>query len=281
MATILAVFGILGSILGIFEYLITIKEKINRATDSLRLPKELDFYFLSFFALVAAAAGGLLWNFVCSFFGSECPFVGGTGSEPHGRLAILWPITTLSVTVITLLILNWKYRFMKVKDQALCYLAFLIGTIIGSLLFYDLPLIGVSGFRNYFDAIHAPFLEKEFALVGLWSSSIAFFGFLALGLMKIKLSSERSGIRLIVLPILEQMILCIGLTTFAVAFCLLALPSEPRFETARGIIAGLALRMSVFFGLLMAHVPLEGVLPAYIRHLLRVKIFILRQPKSK
>lgn len=280
MATIITVIGILGSILGIFEYLITIKEKINRAIDSLKLPKELDFYFLSFFALVSAAAGGLLWNSVCSSFGPECPFVGGTGSEPHGKLAIIWPVTTLSIAVITLLILNWKYRFMKIKDQSLCYLAFLVGTIIGSVLFYDLPLLGVSGFRNYFDAMNTPFLEKEFALVLIWSLLLALFGFLAMGFVKIKLTSESASPRLILLPLLEQVGLCMGLTTFAVAFCLLALPNESRFETARGIIAGLALRMSIFFGLLIAHVPLEGVLPAYMRHLLKVRIFFLRQPKN-
>lgn len=256
--TIITGLEILGSFLGIVAFIITIKERINRAIGILTLPKQVDFYFLSFYALVSAAAGGLVWNSICSLSGPECSFVGGTGSEPHGTLAFIWPVATLSIVIMTLWTLNWKYRFIKVQDQLLQYLAFLIGVTIASVLFYDLSLFGNSGFRNYFDAINMPFVEKEFALVLIWSLLIALLGFLAMGLVRIQRAYEVVGIRAIVLPLLEQVGLCVGLTTFAVAFCVLVFPQESRFETARGIIAGLALRMSLFFGLLIAHVPLSG-----------------------
>jgi hypothetical protein len=280
MTIIFTLIGILASILGIFEYMITIREKINRAIDSLRLPKELDFYFLSFFALIAASLGGLFWNWVCGFFGSDCPYVGGTQSEPHGILSIIWPITTLSMVVATLIILNSKFHLMKVREQLLLYFTFLIGITIGSVMFYDLPLSGNSGFRNYFDAINIPYHYKELYLVLIWASLLSACGFLAMGLMKLKIAPKPVDVHEIVFRFIEQIGLGVGLTTFAVLFCILTFPPDsPRFDTARGIIAGLSLRMSLFFGLIVAHVPLEGVLPPYARHILRVKSYIGRRKR--
>lgn len=277
MTTIITVIGILGSILGILEYIITIKEKINRAIDSLKLPKELDFYFLSFFALVSAASGGFVWNTICGFFGSKCPYVGGTQSEPHGWLAILWPLASMSIVIITLVAFNVKFHLIKIVDQLKVYSAFMCGMTIGSIAFYDFPLLGSIGFRNYFDQINTPFLDKEFGLVLLWSSLIATFGFLFMVFIQIKIEHKPLNAKATVLHLLEQIGLCVGLTTFAVAFCLLAFPNEARFDTARGIIAGLALRMSLFFGLLISHVPISEVTPPYIRHILRVKDYVSRR----
>jgi hypothetical protein len=98
--------------------------------------------------------------------------------------------------------------------------------------------------------------------------------------LRIRAYGGSSNATTLLKPFIEQIALVTGVTTLAVVFCLFALPNTPRFETARGIVAGLALRMSLFFGLIIAHVPLEGVLPLYLKHLTKIRSYIFRVPSK-
>ncbi len=239
---------VLASLISIIGFVASGIPIINNWIDSLRPPTTLTFYFLAFWALVAAALGGLFWNFL----NRATPTLGGTSSEPHGKAAIIWPITTNVPIVLTLVILNWKYRFTSIPYQLLLYGAFLIGVTIGSLIFYDFPFRGKKGFRNYFDSANRSYFSKEFWLVVLWSLLLSSLGFLAMGLTKLIVARVSDFLT----PLL-QIGFCVGLTTSAVVFFLLVFPDQPRFDSARGIIAGLALRMTLFFGLLLGTSPVH------------------------
>lgn len=150
--------------------------------------------------------------------------------------------------MVTLIIIDRSYR-LRIPKQVQLYLAFLVGITVGSTVFYDLPLLRSSGFRQYFEAWNVPFPENEFWLVVIWSSIVTIPGFLLTGLTKLLFIPTPKDIRIIVWPFLKQTGLCIGLTTSAVSLFLLAFADQPRFITARGIIAGLFLRIAVFFAL--------------------------------
>jgi hypothetical protein len=254
-----ALIGAVGTLITIIGFIAGGITIINSWIDSLRPPTTLNFYFLVFWALVAATLGGLVWNVLNSIndhyhiFGKNepSPYV-GPSPEPHGIAAIIWPITTNVPIILTLVILNWKYRFSSIPYQLLLYCAFLIGVTIGSLIFYDFPLQGKKGFRNYFDSTKRPSLSKEFWLVVLWSFLLSSLGFLAMGLMKLIVAGISDFLALI-----PQIGFCVALTMLAVVFFLLAFSDVRKFESARGIIAGLALRMTLFFGLLLGTSPVN------------------------
>lgn len=243
--------GIVGSVITIIGFLFSGIATINNWIDSLRPPTTFTFYFLAFWALVAAALGGLVWNFL----NRTTPGIGGP-VEPQGWKAMLWAITTNLPIVLTLLILNLWYHFTSIPYQLLLYGAFLIGVMIGSLIFYG----GFSywrnktfrGFRRYLTSNNWSYFPKELLLVILWSLLISGLGFLAMGLMKWKVA----GVSDFLTPI-AQIGFCVALTMLAVVFFLLVFPAEPRFDSARGIIAGLALRMTLFFGVLLGTGPVN------------------------
>jgi hypothetical protein len=266
----------LASILTISECMVTFVHYIKRISDSLKPYGQIDFYFLTFYALFSAAAGGLIWNVACISFG-KVGLIGGPGYEPHGILAVIWPIATLSAVLMTLFVLNLIYHFMDKKYQLLNFLVFLISVSIGSAIFYDLPLFGSQGFRNYFEAMNMTFVEKEIYLVLIWSLIISLLGFLPLSLIKIKNKPKSVSTQSIIFSMIEQVGFCVGLTTSAVLFCLLPWPNEVRLDAARGVIVGLALRMSLFFGLIVACLPvLPQITPAYMVRVQRIKSFFLR-----
>lgn len=240
--------GLLADLLGVLAFLVLVKREIDSAIASLTLPPEMNFYFLFFWALVAAFLGGLFWNGLNRILGLRF-YVGGTGSEPHRVAAFIWPMATNIPAVVILVALNRKYHFMGSREQVILYAVFLLGIAVGSLLFYDLPLSGNCGFRNYFDAKHVPFFFKEFGLVVIWSSLLSILGFLPMGIIKIVVAPTPRDLQVICWTFLKQAGLCIGLTTLAVVSFLIAFPGQSRFDSARGIVAGLFLRAALFLGL--------------------------------
>lgn len=138
---------------------------------------------------------------------------------------------------------------MQVQTQILLYLIFLVGIAVGSKLFYDLPIQGKLGIRKYLDAQNISFIAKEFWLIIIWSSLLS-LGFLFESIVKL-LVTQLTMVN-IFWGLLKQVGLCIGLTTLSVTFFLLVFPEQPRMETARGIVAGLFLRIALFFALLLA-----------------------------
>jgi hypothetical protein len=250
----LELIGLLASLIGIYQFIKELKVEYESAIRVLDLPSEVNFYFMLFWAFVAACLGGLLWSVInllneTLHFMGPSPYVGGTQSEPHGVGAIIWPISTNIFTVLILIVLNRKYRFIGILQQLLLYGLFLVGLTVGSVIFYDLPISGKIGFRNYFDATEVSYLPKEFCLALIWSSLISISAFLFTGLTNMALSRMSKNFKMAARIFSKQNEICIGLTTCAVLFFISAFPDQPRFETARGIVAGLFLRIALFFGL--------------------------------
>ena len=129
--------GIVASLLAIIQFVKSYKDEIDDWIESLELPSEVNFYFLSFYALVAAFLGGMLWNILnrvneqYPFMGPASPYVGGTQSEPHGIAAVIWPIATTIPVAVALWLLNRKYEFMKTRDHLILLSAFLVGITVG------------------------------------------------------------------------------------------------------------------------------------------------------
>lgn len=259
--SMLETIGLVASILGIIQFIKSYKDEIDSWIDSLKLPSEVNFYFFAFYAIVAASLGGVFWNTfnrindIYIFMGPSA-YVGGTGSEPHGIAIIIWAITTHLPLAIILIFLNRKYRFVGFRKQIWLYTGFLVGVSIGGHLFYDLPLWGSRGFRFYFDAKNMSFFQKELGLVVIWSSLLSICGFLLMGLVKVW-QNPSDDKKFFSNLLLKQVGLCIGLTTLAVVFFILAFPDQPRFEAARGIIAGLVIRSSLFFGIVLGTNPIQ------------------------
>jgi len=252
------------SLLAIVGIIIIGKKEIDRWIDGWELSAELNFYFLSLYSLIAAVLGGVIWyglnrvNDWHQIFGPS-PYVGGT-IEPHGIAAIIWLVATNTPVISTLCILGWKYLGWEDDSterwhQFVLYSVFLLGIIGGSWIFYNLPL-DKSGLRNYLTSLNvfSPFF-KECVLALLWSFLTSFFGFFSFGLVKF-IAFERRGFKIL----LKQTGLSIGLTallTTLSVFCFLLAFTDPLsgqsgFAIARGILAGLTLRMTLFLGLLVS-----------------------------
>lgn len=185
------------SLLTFFALLIVFKEEVQRMIKVLfdraapsKPPEQREYFFyvIFFWAVVSSLLGGLLWN--VAFNGT----LGGSQSEPHSIAAIIWPIATNLPVVVTLIVLNRKY-LLKIPNQVKLYVVFLAGMVVGSLIFYDLPIYGNSGFRQYFETRNMSFAEKEFWLVLIWSSLLTIPGFLLVGLTNLLLSKSKFAFR--------------------------------------------------------------------------------------
>lgn len=242
----------IGTLIGIITFIVTGIATVNNWVDTLRLPTTFSFYFLAFYAFVAAIVGGLFWN----LYNRNDPTLGGE-EEPQGWKAIIWAILTNIPIVGILVILNLIYHFASIPYQCLLYGAFLIGVMTGSLIFYGgffyWRNLKFKGFRKLIYSTNRSDIFKELLLVILWLLLISGFGFLAMGLMKWRIA----GIIDFLTPI-AQIGYCMGFTTLAVVFFLLAFPDQlRRFESSRGIIASLALRMTLFFAVLLGTGPVN------------------------
>lgn len=203
--------------------------------------REFFFYLLFFWAMVASLLGGLFWNL---FFQGTL----GGSEEPHGWAAILWSIVTTLPLILTLIVLNKRYK-LALQKQTQLYIAFLVGVAIGSAVFYDLPLSGEAGFRLYFEAQNLPYANKEFWLVVIWSSLLASPGFLLMGITRLWLIPMSRNTITTTWLFFKQSALVIGLTTSAVSLFIWAFDDQSRFDSARGIVAGIFLRVAMFFGI--------------------------------
>jgi hypothetical protein len=250
--------GRISSVVGIIAFLVWgIREAIEAIkrinTTSTATPPAFNFYTLAFYSLLAAFSGGLFWTALNSLqIIGQNPYMGGTSSEPHGIAPAVWVVVTTVPAVIILVILGRIYNFGQTRPQLLVYSAFLVGTIIGSMIFYDLPL-DKNGLRNLLDPQNGSSLSKELWLVLLWSSLLSILGFLFMAFTQFLLAGGKNFRMLLELTelLLKQAGLCIALTTLSVTCFLLLVPNLERFDTARGVIAGLILRMTLFFGLFL------------------------------
>lgn len=244
--------------IGIILFLFMMKTKVDDALGAIKAPDTLTFYFLFFWAVTAALLGGLLWAGVQQLFptiisSSSCNdltgdlrlTLGGV-KEPHGFAAFLWPIVTNLPIVALLILVAWHYKLIPLNATALISLLVLLSLSVASLIFYDLPVFGYRGFRCYMSSKGLSFAELEFYLVLIWSGLLAAIAFLSLyGASKFGwLVSPSITLKGCAIAIG----LVVGLTVLFVGFFIGGYP-HPAFESARGIVAGVTLRVSLFFGI--------------------------------
>jgi hypothetical protein len=213
------------------------------------------FYELWFWGIVSAAFGGILWGFLWK------QSIGGPGNEPHGIWAILWPLFTILPGLLVLAILNWKYQFLPWKIYCMSLIPWIVGTMIGSWIFYNLPINGFIGFREYIQSSSTEL--QEFWLAIIWSTLISFPAFLCLTIFQFRRSNFSAAIKRLWSSLIQPSGLTVVITTLAVGLFLLVYPDQTKFDQARGIVAGLALRTMLFVTLFLASLaPLRLKKPA-------------------
>jgi hypothetical protein len=172
--------------------------------------------------LLSAMAGGALWA-LCG---------GHLRPEIHGLTAVLWPvISMLPCLAVVMAIHNYRYGETLWREHVL----FLVGMCCGSWLFYNLPLTGGQGFRALLHGSSR--LENEILAVLMWAALLA-----AGSLLK---SLVRSPV------VTTQLILIVILITSVPVIVFLVFHPEAEYDVARGVVAGVSLRIALSFGLLV------------------------------
>lgn len=240
------------------------EKAIERSVDPriLRLdPDLLIFLFLLFLGSVGAVLGGGLWaainwwNDRAGFMGPS-PYVGGE-LEPHGWAAVIWASTSLlPIALVAYLVLRRSSGdTTPPRGTRLRFGLFLVGAMIGAVIFYDIPIGRSQGFREYLgDERMLSFIEREFWLAMLWATVIAGTAFAVAGFT---VGSDGTVAYHVSRRFAVQLALVVPITVLIVAAFLLAYPDDLKFTTGRGLVAGGALRVGVFFGLLLYGAPLK------------------------
>lgn len=265
---LLRILGLVADLVGVYGYFFFLKAQIDGSIQALRLPPRLDFYFLWFWAGFAAIAGGLAWNLANRAMSRSAPareatHLGGTDSEPHGRDAVLWAFLTTLPVLLTLITLNLAYSFTPIPIQLGEYVGCLAGAIAGAKLFYDIPLGSHVGVRSYVEARLRSFHLVEVLLVLAWSLILGIPCFVGAAAGAAATSWLFALPHLDPLRVVARIMSQVGISSIlnllAVGAVLLGLPGGQRYEKPRGIVAGISLRMALFFALLDGAVSIPGL----------------------
>lgn len=197
--------------------------------------------------VILAIIGGLFYHAIFT------DSLGGTGKEPHGRAAILWPsITMLALLVFMVYIHNKMNMGIKEKRRQLfSYVFFLLGFTLGSFVFYDFPFNEYLGVRQLVVAQHMSYILQETLLVVLWTLSISVFSFFFSILARFKTFAGNK--KRYVSLYLRQILLTALPTVIGVFIILLLTPKNnpALFDSIRGAYAGIALRFCLIWGLIL------------------------------
>jgi hypothetical protein len=247
----------LGAILGILAFLVLMKQRVTDILAAIDAPASLNFYFLFFWALGAALVGGLGWAVCqrlfpsltaagCTPVLSPATLTLGGAREPHGLGAFLWPIVTNIPPILLFAFMMRRYDLLSGSTVARLACVLLAGLALSSLLFYDLPLFGQRGFRCWLRARAWKYEELELVLVLIWSTVLS-----AIPFSLVRLASKLGWWPIVPISgVVQAVAFAVGITSLIVASFVAAYPNAA-FESARGILAGLALRVSLFFGIIL------------------------------
>lgn len=234
-------------------------------------------FFLFFLAFISAGIGGFLWNFLNHLneqfkFMGESVYVGGN-VEPHGIAIIIWTVATTLPMSIMIFVLssilnripNYPFITISVMQQLILHVIFTFGITIGAAIFYDVQIYGNLGFRNFLNTPSVSSIHRELLLAAIWPWLISIFGFGLLALSKrvflLKWHTTTTITSSIWQVFIWQTGTCVIATWLTIVLFLFAFPNSSQFDTARGIVAGLALRIPLFIGLFIGFdVKLDGVL---------------------
>jgi hypothetical protein len=210
------------------------------------------WYVAFFWALVAAALGGLLANFVLPLL------LDSPEAQPHGRAALAWPLLNMLPIFLVLYLFNVRLRLLDPWLQGGLFAGFLSGETLASWLYYDLPGPGLLGVRQILHSLHPPFAVEELVLVVTWSGLLAGLGFLGLAVAAgvSRFTRDKAG-PIPWLMLARQAALCVAVTTVIVMVLVFVFPLGGH-ASARGFVAGLVLRVMLFFGILSAAEGVSG-----------------------
>lgn len=222
---------------------------------SLRLAKSIRLGVLAGTALASSIAGGMLWFVIWKGLGGP--------DEPHGNWVIGWVSVTMMPIYFALLWLNNKgsdiglgrFVTLPIHRQAIFNMVFLGGFILGAMTFYDLPIAGKVGFRRYFEAVDQAFVERETYLVLIWTLLVCVpsFGLMMVSQLVInKIWGTTSCSHPAALwTLVKQIVTGIVPTSVFIIWFVWWFGEDPKYVPTRGIAAGIVLRTSMFFGLLV------------------------------
>jgi len=190
-------------------------------------------------AVSAAFVGGMGWNGACRLFGWSY-HLGGPGNWPHGAAAFVWGWLTL-FPILPLAL--WAYYvYGRLTGEAIwrwkwLVLAYALAGGASAVVFYD------SGIREFVTSLGYGEVPRELVIVVVWSSIISIF------------ESLSTMACFYLLPRSRDALYALFQTAFSVLFSILAvivfsvfLP--PTVPMLRGLIAGFALRVALFCGLI-------------------------------
>ncbi|MBM9616591.1 hypothetical protein JWJ90_20195 [Desulfobulbus rhabdoformis] len=207
------------------------------------------FYELCFWGIVSALIGGFIWG----LFWEQS--IGGAGREPHGIWAILWAFVTNLPGLLVLVALNRKYHFLLWKERLLPCAAWLSGIVIGAWVFYDLPLAGFNGFREFF--LNNSFDLAELWLVIIWSALVAIPAFFFFAVSKRSRNNTPFSLTVFWAGVVRPSGLTVLVTTLVVGAFMIVYPDQSQLSQARGVLAGLFLRVMLFINLFLVLSPSE------------------------
>ena len=188
-------------------------------------------------ALVASFVGGAFWFF---FFKG----LGGS-TEPHGIASILWPLVT-NLPSVLLFFLFQRTPFSRLRADYFDAITFLLGLIVASWFFYDYPFVGSTGCRNTIHAFGWSFFQEEAVLVLLWSGCLSVGAFLP-SLLRRLTEDISDAARAAGVFALQCLLVIVPTSIVTVVF--VDYSPTPEYETARGILAGIFLRLGLALGL--------------------------------
>jgi hypothetical protein len=194
-------------------------------------------------AVLASITGGWIWNIINDLLNWSY-HLGGSGNEPHGIQAFIWGF--LAVCTIPFFALVASYRLIphtkiSLYRATLFIVLYAILGGLGAIIFYD------AGFRTYIETTIDGYTSQEMIIVVIWSFLIS-----SLSAIPIMLSGDvfKSILNRHVLPI--QIFLAITFSFLAVAVSLFISVSPSEVAQLRGFFAGVALRLGLFIGIVIA-----------------------------
>jgi hypothetical protein len=201
-------------------------------------------YILFSWGVIASLIGGAIWGLIWKNLGDK--------NEPHGLKSLLWAIITNLATILSFLYVGKTFLQIDIIKLTIISVAFLIGASVGAWIFYSVPFRS-NGIRNFFEQrerekrIKNWLYWNEFRLALIWSSLIAFPAFLLVQLAKIYIYGYAFVPQLLIF--LHQLLLVILFTCGVVWSFISIYPSVRKHAMARGLIAGITLRTTLFLGL--------------------------------
>ena len=235
--------GPLIAMVGLIRTVMNLGKDVREALDTLGVGRDkapVAFYELWTLGVLSAVLGGLIWGLVWR------KSVGGDGQEPHGWWAATWPVLTLGPAMVALMLLNWKYSLLSWSQHVSRQAAWIAGAIVGAVVFYDFPLWGCRGFREFLLPRNS---SAEFFLVFIWSALSVAPAFIVLFAFRAWRHTMRPGLRTIWPTVVRPSGFVVIITSVAVVAFLVAYPDRIKFEQARGVVAALVLRTTIFVSL--------------------------------